>query len=30
MTIKVANGKIDKIIKNNHPKTVQQLNWGKI
>jgi putative ABC transport system ATP-binding protein len=26
MTIKVANGKIDKIIKNNHPKTVQQLN----
>jgi ABC-type lipoprotein export system ATPase subunit len=26
MVIKVANGKIDKIIKNKHPKNVQQLN----
>jgi putative ABC transport system ATP-binding protein len=26
MTIRVANGKIDKIIRNSHPKTVQQLN----
>ncbi|MDR1234737.1 MAG: ABC transporter ATP-binding protein [Mycoplasmataceae bacterium] len=30
MTIKVANGKIDKIIRNPHPKSVYQLNWGKI
>jgi hypothetical protein len=30
MTIRVANGKIDKIIRNNNPKTVQQLSWGKI
>jgi hypothetical protein len=30
MVIKVANGKISKIIRNSHPKTVQQLNWGKI
>jgi putative ABC transport system ATP-binding protein len=26
MTIRVANGKIDKIIRNNNPKTVQQLS----
>ncbi|MDR0739959.1 MAG: ABC transporter ATP-binding protein [Mycoplasmataceae bacterium] len=30
MTIKVANGKISNIIRNHHPKTVEQLNWGKI
>jgi putative ABC transport system ATP-binding protein len=30
MIIKVADGKIDKIIKQTKPKTVQQLNWGKI
>jgi hypothetical protein len=30
MTIKVMNGKIDKIVRNSHPKSVKELNWGKI
>jgi hypothetical protein len=30
MTIKVANGHVENIIKTNAPKSVDQINWGKI
>jgi hypothetical protein len=30
MVVRVANGRIDRILKNNKPKSVSQINWGKI
>jgi hypothetical protein len=30
MVVRVKNGRIDSIVKNKNPKSVNQINWGKV